>query len=345
MSDKLDVLVFGAGAVGSTVGGWLAQHHAAVHFLDRGPVAAALRDRGLTLYQQHQRDRAETVRVAVVESLADVPRPDVVLLAVKNYSLDGACGALRDRFGGGDDGPIVVGLQNGVENQTILPRYFARVVYGVVSYNAWIDEPAVVGYQKRGPLVLGTILNLLRPELALVSDLLGRGVETVVTDRLQDAAHSKMVINLTNSFTTLIGHGFREVSDPRLFQKLLSNLTYEGVRIVRAAGYRECQVGGMPSWSLMTAAATLPLFVTRGPFEKNVKKMVISSMAQDIIQRGGTDSELESINGYFLTLADRHGVRAPFNRAVYELCREHFKPGFTPLDVRDVWDRVRQHGG
>ncbi len=341
-TNPVNVVVFGAGAVGSTVGGWLAPHHRSLWFLDRGPVADALRSRGITLYQQGQKERAETVRVQVIDDLGAAPRPDVILLAVKNYSLEKAAELIRDRVG---NDVIVVGLQNGVENQAILPRYFRRVLYGIVGYNAWLDEPGVVGYQKRGPLVLGTILNLHQPELGLVADLLNRGVETMITPRLPDAACSKMIVNLTNSFTTLVGHGFREISEPLLFQKLLSNLTYEGVRIARAAGYREWHVGGMPSWALMTAAANLPLFVTRSAFQKNVKKMVISSMAQDILQRGGSDSELESINGYFLRLADAHGVSVPYNRAVYQLCKERFgEAGFRPLDVREVWDRARALG-
>jgi 2-dehydropantoate 2-reductase len=340
MTNHASVLVFGAGAVGCTVGGWVAPHHSSLTFFDRGPVAEALRKKGLTLYRQYQRDQAETIKVAVSDNLDDVPTPDVILLAVKTYSLDSVASLLRSKFG---DRPTIVAFQNGVENQTILPKYFSRVVYGIVSYNAWIDEPGVVGYQKRGPLVVGTILNLHRAEVANVAEILGSGVETIVTDHLQDAAHSKMIINLTNSFTTLIGHGFRELSDRKLFQKILSNLTYEGVRIARAAGYHECQVGGMPSWALITAAARLPGFVTKRPFEANVKKMVISSMAQDILQRGGSDSELESLNGYFVTMAARQGLRVPYNRAIYDLCRESFRPGFQPLDVRDVWERVRQY--
>ena len=57
------------------------------------------------------------------------------------------------------------------------------------------------------------------------------------------------------------------------------------------------------------------------------------------IQRGSGDSELESINGYFLRLAERHGVKAPFSRAVYELCKQRFNAasGFEPMDIRDVW--------
>ncbi len=39
--------------------------------------------------------------------------------------------------------------------------------------------------------------------------------------------------------------------------------------------------------------------------------MVVSSMAQDIIVNGGSRSELESINGYVLALAKKHGVKTP----------------------------------
>jgi ketopantoate reductase len=69
--------------------------------------------------------------------------------------------------------------------------------------------------------------------------------------------------------------------------------------------------------------------------------MVISSMAQDIIARGGHTSELDTINGYMLSLADKHGVSAPYNRAVYEMCRREFaREKFTPLSIEDVGAEV-----
>jgi ketopantoate reductase len=174
--------------------------------------------------------------------------------------------------------------------------------------------------------------------------LLSKGVETIHTEKFLDAAYSKMVVNLTNSLTTLIAHRFRPLSDPKIFQRLLTNLTYEGTQILKAAGHKEVRIGGMPPWRLMWAAAKLPQFLTRRTFEKNVKKMVVSSMAQDILQRGGKDSELDTLNGEFLRLADRHGVRAPYNRAVYRLCTERFARagGFEPMDVTEVYREVER---
>jgi len=77
-------------------------------------------------------------------------------------------------------------------------------------------------------------------------------------------------------------------------------------------------------------------------FERNVRKMVISSTAQDLIQRGGSDTELKTINGALLKIADRVGHPAPYNRTVYELCKREFaKQPFAPRDVTEVWEAVR----
>jgi 2-dehydropantoate 2-reductase len=300
--------------------------------------ARQLSDKGLTTYLQGEPGARQTVRVKAVSSLAEGPKPEFVLVCVKNYSLDAACRVIAEHA----PEATVVGFQNGVDNQAILPRHFAKAGFGVVGYNAWIDEPGVVGAQRRGPLVLGVLEGGPARELARLAEVLNRGVPTVVTERLTDAAYSKMIVNLANSLTTLVGHGFREISDPALFQRLMTQLAAEGIAIVRAAGHREFRMEGMPSWLLMRAAARLPLFLTRPAFNANMRKMVVSSMAQDVLQRGRTESELESLNGHFLRLAERHDVRAPYNRAIYDLCRERFgKPGFVPMDVREVWELVK----
>ena len=159
---------------------------------------------------------------------------------------------------------------------------------------------------------------------------------------LEDVVHTKLVLNLTNSFTTLIGHTLRPVSSMDLVQRTLSGLLREGVEVVREAGFKEHKIPGLPSWTLIRLSATLPPWLTRGLFRRNLAKMVISSMAQDVIVRGRPDTELDSINGYLVRLADEHGVKAPVNRAVYAICaREFARPGFEPMDVAEVWRQIQ----
>ena len=337
--DDLKLVFVGAGVIGGSVGSWIAQHHAETYFLDVGPVADAIRANGITTYPGDAPDRKQTVRVRVIDDLAEVQDADVVVLGVKNYSLEAVCRMVKEKL---DDRPVIVGMQNGIANQRILPAHFTQVVYCVVSYNAWMDAPGVIGYQKKGPLHLGTIGGERGEALERIAAVFNRGVETEVTDRIQDAVHSKIVLNLTNSLTTLLGLGVRPIPNRALFQRLLSNMLWEGVTIVKAAGYRESKLGGMPSWTLLWLSAKLPRVITRTLFEKNVKKMVLSSMAQDVIKRKSKATELDTINGYVLELADRHGVPAPYNRAIYDLSvREFARDDFQPLEAEAVWDAVQ----
>lgn len=339
LKDK-NIVFFGAGAIGSTIGGWLAPYHSSLYFLDQGAVLEKLKNEGLQLFQGDRPSEKEKISVKTISNLNELKKIDIIFLAVKNYSLDFVSQLIVQNAG---KDVLIVALQNGVENQKILPKYFSRIIYGVIGYNAWPSESGIYGYQKKGPVVLGTLNPTdLQDEKLAIKELMEKGVETIIKDDFQSAAYSKMIINLTNSLTTLIGHGYRELSSLKLMQKILSQMTYEGIQIVKAAGIKECSIGGMPSWFLMTAAAKLPSCLTRAVFKKNLKKMVLSSMAQDIIQNKSGQSELESINGHLLKMANEFHVNAPYNREIYNLCSSEFgKKDFKTLDIQEVWEKIK----
>lgn len=344
------ILLVGAGAVGATIAAWLAPKHDNFYVYDREDTVKNINDYGISTYKQHQQQKMVNTSVKAIDNFADCPTPDIILLCVKNYSLDGLSQAIVGAFGETTlKNTLVVGLQNGVKNQQILPKYFNSVVYGIISYNAWLDDSkakgwakrTVAGFQAKGPFIFGTPDNSNHAAVKQVTDAFNRGVEAIASRHFQDAALSKMIINLTNSFTTLSGLGYRKIDNPPLFQKILSRLTYEGVNIVKAAGFKECKVGDIPSWLLIRASALLPQFLTRKLFAKNVKKMVLSSMAQDIIKNERTDNELHDINGYLLRLADEFGVDAPYNKAMYQLCQSAFAAKqFSPMGVNDIWRKM-----
>lgn len=168
-SKELRVAFFGTGAIGATVGSWIAPHHEETWFLDQGRVLDALKADGITVYQgDRKQETTEHVKVKVMESLDELKTMDVIVLGVKNYSLDAVAGLIK-RYA--KDDVVIVSMANGIDNQSILPKYFAKVIYCIVSYNAWMDRPVVVGYQKRGPLVLGTPDNGLLTELSAVAEI------------------------------------------------------------------------------------------------------------------------------------------------------------------------------
>ena len=335
----MKTVIIGAGAIGGCLGGWLSEKYNDVFLIDQGETAKNLKEKGLTMYPQGGENNKKKIPVKVADRLSDVENPDVIIIAVKNYSLEAVAKSVVSEIKGD---PIILGLQNGVLNQTLLPKYFKKVVFGVIEFNAWFDEPGVIGYQRKGPFVLGCTCEGLEKELSALQGYMNTAVETVATDRIRDAAYCKMVINLTNSYTTLVGFKYREIGSLPLFKKVLSNSMYEGIQVLQAMGVREYKAGDMPTWSKIKASATLPDFITMGIFKKNLAKMVLSSMAQDILQRKAGISELDSLLGEFVRLADEYKVPAPYNKAVYRLCKEEFaKPDFKPLTEEQVWQAVK----
>lgn len=338
------VLIFGAGAIGTTLAHWLTPSIPNLYLFDKPEIIAQLKS-GITCYEQA---KEESVRqVTCISSLSEIPPPDVILLCVKNYSLDGVAQVIQKAYG---DYPVIIGLQNGRENQRVLPRYFSKVSYGVVCYNAWQDKVGKVGYQKKGPLVLGmldgtldddTENHLSQSALQSIVALLNSGVPTQLTPALQNAVVCKMLANLTNSVTTLVGFGFRELDHPELFQRIMVSVLYEGMQILKQAGYQECKLDGMPSWFTLAFAAKMPAWITRPLFMRNMKKMVISSMAQDIVLYGRHAHELESINGEILHIAAEHGIPAPINGILYQLCQEQFAAdSFHPMSVKALYQAL-----
>jgi 2-dehydropantoate 2-reductase len=341
--DKLsntEVVFYGAGSMGCTIAAWLAERHDQTYLLARPATASVLRkNNGVRLFNSASPDIITTQHVRVIESLDEAPDADIVVLCVKVFDLEAAA---RDIYAHLGDKAIIVALQNGIENQKILAQYFSKVVCCISAYNAWTLVPGLVGYQTKGPLVLGTADNCLEEETKLARQILSVGLLTAATRRFQDAAHSKIVINLTNSVVTLVGHYYHPVSDLDLFQDILSNTLHEGVQIIKAAGFRQHKMGNIPSWLTIWASAKLPRFITRPIFRANLKKMVLSSMTIDVIHKKRGMTEVEYLNGYIVRLADQFGLKAPYNRAIYRLCREHFsKPAFEPLDIQDVWQAVQ----
>jgi len=334
------ILFVGAGAIGASVAAWIAPHYEEIYIMDVGEAQDAIKSDGITVYQaDNPKQTHETVHVKTIASIEELTDADIIVLCVKNYSLPKIAEMLKASTG---DTPLIVSMANGTENQQILPRYFSKVIYCVISYNARRDKPVVVGYQKKGPLLIGTPDGSLRDELSMVSDIFNLGCETIIVDRFHDAVHSKIVMNLTNGLDTLVGQGYTPVSNFSVYQKLLTHTLWEGVRIIKAAGFRECKMGGMPSFRVIHLGSILPVFLTHAAFKKKIKTMVMSSMTQDVLLRGSGTSEIDSLTGYIVGLAEKYHVSAPYNKTILRLAKDKFGKGFEPMRCEDVLSAVKE---
>ncbi|SPJ18850.1 putative 2-dehydropantoate 2-reductase [Burkholderiales bacterium] len=332
------ILFVGAGAIGASVAAWVAANNDGVYVYDIGEVLAVIKSNGITTYQTDAPDTTcKTVHVQTIDRPGDLPDVDVVVLAVKNYSLSAVARQVREQLG---DRPVIVSMANGTDNQTILPKLFSKVIYCVVCYNAKRDSPGIVSYTRKGPLLLGTPDNTLPSELRRVQALLASGCLTETVSDLQDAVHTKIVINLTNALDALVGRGSVPLSNSDVYQRLLANTLWEGAKIIRAAGYREHRIAGMPSFNMLHLVTFLPLWMFRSAFERANKAIIMTSMTQDVVLHGARDTELESLTGYMIRLAEKVGVAAPYNHTIYRLGRERFHSGYQAMRCEEVQAEV-----
>jgi 2-dehydropantoate 2-reductase len=333
------VIVYGAGAIGATVGGWLAEAGHAVTFVARPEAANTINEQGLRLQAPGQVSHQRLANVRAVSDLRDAPAAECIVVAVKNYQLDAAAQDIRDSL---DREPIVVALQNGLENQRILPRFFAKVVYGVVCYNAWRDGANLFGFQNRGPILLGVLDRAFIEE----RDRVVRGFTPAFAcrpeERIGDAMKCKMAINLANSVTALVGLGVRPIEDIGALKRSVTNVLYEGTLILQRAGVREVSLEHAPGWRTIRATVKLPGFITTRIFKRNLAKVRMSSMGQDVYVLKRGETEIESLNGYFVRLAESVGFNAPYNNALYRITREWLaRPEPRPMHERELWSLLQ----
>jgi 2-dehydropantoate 2-reductase len=327
----------GAGAIGLSIAGWIFPYNEKTSLLARGESFASIRREGLRLYRIGQEATTAPTPVKVIESLDEIPSPDIIIITVKNYDLDGTARNLRQQLGNSE--PIVASLQNGVENQRILPKYFSRMIYGVVCYNAWRNGAGKASYVKPGYLIIGTPNNDLQLELKIVKNVLYPGLECLITNRLQDAVHCKLAINLINALMALVGFQKRSVESEKILVHMTTRLLGEGIQVLQAAGFKEHQLGHMPSWNDIQTAVNMPESPANPLHDFIVNRVGPTSMTQDVFS-GKPTTELESLSGYMLELACKVGVPMPINQAIYEIAKEQFRPDFRPIPEIDLWEMI-----
>jgi 2-dehydropantoate 2-reductase len=309
----LRYIIYGAGAVGGTIGGRLFQHGHDVILIARGEHLAAIRDRGLRL-QSPAEDIVLPVPAVGHPSEVHFEDEDVVLMSMKTQDTAPALSDLLEAAGA--DIPVVC-AQNGVENERLALRYFGSVYAMVVMLPASYIEPGVVqaaGEPFSGLLDLGCYpggIDELGPGIA--SDLSGSGFSSIPRDDVMRWKYTKLLMNVANSLQAACEPG----ADVRDIRRMLRD---EAMACYRAAGI---------DWASDEEDA-----------ERREGNLRIGEIAGQ--RRGGGSSwqslarstgsiEADFLNGEIALLGRLHGVATPMNSAMQRianrLARDKRPPG------------------
>jgi 2-dehydropantoate 2-reductase len=316
-------VVYGAGAIGGTVGGQLFRHGHDVTLIARGAHYETVRDHGLRLDTP---DESVTLDIPVVSRPADVKFApgDVVLLAMKTQD---TLAALTELSAVAPPEIVVVCAQNGVENERLALRLFPCVYGMCVMLPAAFYEPGVI------EVYLAPVTGALdvgryprgddETARSLAEAFAGATFESHARPDVMRYKYGKLLNNLGNAVEALFGPGDQG-------GEIVRRAREEGAACLRAAGIEPADVQ--------------PLVGRARPVRGRPRT---GGSTYQSLQRGTGTVEADYLNGEIVLLGREHGVPTPVNELLRRLVNRSAREGRGPglLTAEEFWTALGENAG
>ena len=326
------IAIFGAGAIGSVVGGMLTRAGHDVTLIDQWPAhVEAMKARGLRLTGV-MGDLVIPVRALHVHELQTVGEPfDAVFVSVKSYDTEWATALalpyLREPEG------VVVDFQNGINDERVAAVAGKHRTLGcVITISAGMYEP---GHAMRTDTAdmgfkIGEHDGADTPRARELAAHMGAVAGSAVTTNLWGERWSKLAINcMANPLAGLTGLGTLDVRTIPDIAAVGVHLGAEAIAVGRAVGHEVEPIYGIPTQRYVDAYGGQGLAQLLVDIADIARKRGGGqpSLLQDVIKKRRT--EIDYLNGYVCEQARKAGVKTPFNDAVVATIRA-LGVGFTP---------------
>jgi 2-dehydropantoate 2-reductase len=323
---KLNVLSFGAGAIGTYVGGSLALDGHQLVFVEQPTVVEELRERGLRLdltldgrRKTNEASRIEPAAFRIVSSLEDALRYgpfDVALFALKSFDTRAALEGMKpfaDRM------PPILCLSNGVSNEPTIAEALGgdKVIYGTVT--------SAIGRRGAGDIVLEKLRGIGVAKGHPLSEKLNHALDKAYLNSqlFENAASmkwSKMLTNLlANPTSAILDITAAEVFANKALYKVEIEMLRECLAVMKAQGIEVVDLPGTPVRAL-AYATTLPLWLSK-PFLSRAagagRGAKMPSFHIDL-HGGRGKSEVEYLHGAVVRAGQKCNVPTPVNKVLTE---------------------------
>jgi len=304
--EKLSVAIIGAGALGSAIGGTLAEKGATVFLVSSNQEHRdAINRYGLQLTADAVRFR--TVDVPAYRSGADIPEQvDIAIILVHSA---GTANAARDTLQVLKPAGTAFSLQNGLGQEEILAAILGkdRVMGGKTYAGGTLIAPGKVQATIEGKLtVIGELDGAPSPRAADIAMRMTHfGVQTEVAPDIWTAIWDKLLINVaTGALSSITRMPYGELYAHDGLAEIAFAAVGEAMAVARAEGVS--LTVGSPEQAWHMARAGLP---------DNFR----TSMLQTILK--GRKSEIDFINGAVVRKGVRLGVPTPVNATLVACVR------------------------
>jgi 2-dehydropantoate 2-reductase len=323
------VLIWGAGAIGGTIGACLVRAGHEVVFVDIVPEhVEAIRGTGLELVGPLGGFKA-TASAFTPETLKG--RFTRTMLCVKAHHTAGAIRALAPHLT--DDGHVV-SAQNGLNEIEISAVVGAeRTIGSFVNFGADYLSPGVVTYAGRGAVVLGELDGRMTPRLQAIHELfLDFDRDAIATDNIWGYLWGKLGYGALLFVTALTNESIAEALDDRRHRRLYQEVGGEVMAVAAARKVRPEGFNGFVPEAFRPGAD--PALIERS-FAEMVAHNRASAKSHSGIWRDlairKRKTEIDAQIGVIARLGAEVGIDTPKILRLVELIHE-VEDGRRPLD-------------
>ena len=288
----MNILVYGAGAIGSAIGEKLSGQHD-VTLVSRKPHADAISSNGLLVCSSKGKER---VFLKCVTSIDGMEPPDVIIVTTKAYDSKHAGDDISRII---DDNTIIASIQNGLGNYEHISRRFGRKgVVGTTTMGVTMTRPGEIVLAGEGVTSFGPYDDAAEK---ITDILIKSGFVARTSSRIFSDIWMKAIANASINPITVISGKTNGCILYEPYMSLAKEACYEAAAVAEAEG----------------VMLDDPWKAVRDIAEKTSSNK--SSMLQDIEK--GRKTEINQITGEIVRRAGGIGIPVPINSALLELIR------------------------
>ena len=298
----MDILIMGAGAMGTAIGGFMALNGHNITLVGREKTVAAIKSKGLHITGIWGDHHVNTLSVvADIKEIAS-QKYELIIVAVKSYDTETSAQILAPCV---DADTFICSYQNGLGNAEILAAHYGwqQVVGARVIFGARVNTPGTVEITViAAPTAIGAYQEGAPKEKAKeIATLMDEsGIPTCYTDKIQTILWNKVAYNCAlNPLSALL-----DVPYGRLAEE-------DYTRSIMEAVIRELYAVG--------TAMDIPLDPPDADayIKKFYEKLLpptaahYASMREDLKNQRRT--EIDALNGGIVQFGREHGIPCPAN--------------------------------
>lgn len=292
----MKIAILGAGALGSVIGGRLAQAGNRVTLINRNAAyLEAVRREGLIL---DERGRREAIRLDVAATPEGLAPVDLVIVLVKSFDTAATIARARGLVGAQT---TVLSLQNGLGHEEILAEAVGaeKVIAGKTYVGGVMTAPGVITAGSIGKLtVIGELSGQITPRIeAITAAFNAAGLSCAGSENILGAMWDKLLVNVaTGALSALSGLDYGNLYDLPEIAETAQGAVAEAMAVAQGLGITLETTQPSEAWA--KAAAGLPF---------GFKTSMLQSLER------GARTEIDFINGAVVRGGRQLGIATPVN--------------------------------